>query len=131
MKKIIFFLTIAVLSLSLSGCAVFMAATKKGTSKERIQQCRTRGCIISQEGVDIISSKKSEDGELVEEYKIQIKSSLSWLRALGHGVLDVGTWGLWEIVGTPTEGLLLKGGKIILRVYYDKDGVIKKIEQDL
>jgi hypothetical protein len=128
MKKIIFFLIIVVLGFSLTGCSVYMAATKKGTSNERIQQCRTRNDIISQEGVEILSSTKTEDGGLIEEYKIQLKSQMSGFRAVGHGVADVFTLGLWEAIGTPTEGVL-RGQKIIIKVYYDKDEVIKKIER--
>lgn len=45
-----------------------------------------------------------------------------------HGVLDVATWGLWEIVGTPVEGQLGKKETVPIRVYYDKDENIKKVE---
>jgi hypothetical protein len=53
---------------------------------------------------------------------------MSGFRAVGHGVADVFTLGLWEAIGTPTEGVL-RGQKIIIKVYYDKDEVIKKIER--
>ncbi len=45
-----------------------------------------------------------------------------------HGVFDVATMGLWEIVGTPIEGHVGKDEMFVLDIYYDKDGNIKKAE---
>ena len=45
-----------------------------------------------------------------------------------HGLLDVATLGLWEVVGTPVE--LSKGGKtyVPIRIYYNGDEEIEKLE---
>jgi hypothetical protein len=41
-------------------------------------------------------------------------------RALLHGAADVATFGLWEVVGIPTE-TLADGTDVQLEVYYDRD----------
>ncbi|WP_375358747.1 hypothetical protein [Candidatus Tisiphia endosymbiont of Neophilaenus lineatus] len=47
------------------------------------------------------------------------KSGLNYLRAVGHGVLDVMTLGVWEVAGTPVEGAISNNrGYITARVTY-------------
>jgi hypothetical protein len=109
----------------LSSCSVVMAARKEGVNIEKIQNSRTRGQLISC-GVTVISSEKSYSGELVEVYQIQ-KERGSAARALMHGALDVGTCGLWEVIGTPIEACDTKE-YFVIKVFYDLNENIKKIE---
>ncbi len=51
---------------------------------------------------------------------------LSGPRALGHGVADVATLGLWEIAGTPIEGVA-NGQKTQLEVHYNHENKVKKV----
>lgn len=39
-----------------------------------------------------------------------------------HGFLDVATFGIWEIAGTPIEGTLNKNEFYSVKVIYQKDG---------
>ncbi|RKY33331.1 MAG: hypothetical protein DRP68_02700 [Candidatus Omnitrophota bacterium] len=119
-------LLLAISLFLLNGCAVVMSARKQGTSLTAIQRCKTRGCILSKPGVEILSTKEEND-QLIEEYKINVER-FGVLRAIGHGVLDVGTWGLWEVIGTPTEGAI-DTKYVTIRVYYSKEGSIQKIEK--
>lgn len=47
-------------------------------------------------------------------------------RAVFHGAADVMTLGLWEVVGTPTEGVF-SGDEMAFRVRYDKDDRIDEV----
>lgn len=48
-------------------------------------------------------------------------------RAMGHGVADVFTLGLWEIVGTPTEAIA-DGTKINATITYDDHDLVKAVK---
>lgn len=127
-RKVITVTAIVVLAFITNGCSVFMAARKSGTSIEEAQQCRTRGCLIAKEGVTVIDSKENEEGELIyEDYRIEKKRG-STARAVMHGILDVATYGIWEVAGTPIEGAKGKKKTVAIRVYYDKNKNIEKVE---
>ncbi len=110
----------------LSSCSVVMAARKSGTSLDTIQGCRTRGQFLSA-GAAVISSERLASGGLVEVYQYQ-KEKGSAARALMHGVLDVSTCGLWEVVGTPIEVCVDENGCFALKVYYDCYENVEKVE---
>lgn len=109
----------------LSSCSVVMAAKKEGTSIEKVQGCRTRGQFLSL-GAKVISSERLA-GDLVEVYQFQ-KEKGSAARAFMHGLLDVSTFGLWEVVGTPIESCVDDNGCFSLKVFYDNNENIKKVE---
>ncbi|MBP9729699.1 MAG: hypothetical protein KBD23_06170 [Gammaproteobacteria bacterium] len=90
----------------LSGCSVYKAASNEGVSVADVRKCQTRGCFLSR-GMEIINSNEESNGRYTETYRAQArKSGLNYVRAAGHGVLDVMTIGIWEAVGTPVEGAL-------------------------
>lgn len=121
---------ISVLSLlsliSLSSCSVVMAANKSGTSMEKVQSCRSRGQFLNA-GAQIVSSERLSSGELVEVYQYK-KERGSAARALMHGVLDVSTFGIWEVVGTPIEACVDDKGFFSIRVYYDCNEMATSVE---
>jgi hypothetical protein len=110
----------------ITGCSVFMAAKKEGVSTEDISQCRTRSCVLSRGGVPI-KTEKNEQGEIIETYTVQAPKG-STARAVMHGVLDVATLGIWEVAGTPMEGAMGSKKYYSIKVTYDKDENIKKVE---
>jgi hypothetical protein len=126
-NKYIIPLLICVFCLSSAGCSVYMAAKKEGTSMEQVNQCKTRSAVKSQQGVEVLSTDKNENGEISECYKIQEPTGSS-ARAAMHGVLDVATLGIWEVAGTPIEGSMGEKKYYSIKVYYDKDENVKKIE---
>lgn len=127
-KKIVSIMAIISLVFILTGCSVFMAARRSGTSIEEAQRCRTRSCLIAKEGVTVIDSKEDEKGELIyEDYKIEKKKG-STARAVMHGILDVATYGIWKVAGAPIEGAKGKKETIAIRVYYDENKNIDKLE---
>lgn len=47
-------------------------------------------------------------------------------RAIFHGVADVFTLGLWEVIGTPTE-MIIDGKVIKVEVIYDQEDRVEKV----
>ena len=111
---------------SLSSCAVIMATNKAGAEIDAIQSIRTKTQLIAL-GAEPISFEKTEQGETVEVYRIQ-KPQGSIARAFMHGLLDVGTAFLWELAGTPIEAALDEKQFYSVKVTFDKDDQIKRIE---
>lgn len=125
-RKLSQLLSLAVIPFVLESCSVIMAAKKEGTNIETIQASHTRGQFLAC-GAKIICSERLPTGELVEVYQYQ-KESGSAVRALMHGVLDISTMGLWEVVGTPIEACASEAKYFIIKVYYDEYENATKVE---
>ena len=120
-------LMLVAIPLSLSSCSVFMAANKKGVDINELTACKTRGCVQGK-GASLVSSMDGPSGTLIETYNVR-KPTGSAGRAVMHGVLDVATLGIWEVAGTPIEGVQNKEEFVALQVTSDKtSGNISKIE---
>ena len=103
----------------MSSCSVYKAASNEGISVSDIKKCKTKGCFLSH-GMDILDRHQEDNGKHIETYRaIARKSGVNYVRAAGHGVLDVATLGLWEVAGTPIEGSLSNNrGYITAKVTY-------------
>ena len=115
MKRV---LSIMLTLAALSGCSVGMAMS--GSENPDLSQVRvgsTRGEVEVQLGSPQRSTI-NDDGTRVDIYQYEIGNEPSAGRAIGHGVMDVLTLGIWEIVGTPIEGF--QGEKFNLTVVYDE-----------
>ena len=118
---------IVIYSFSLASCSVIMAAQKDGVSPKQLSNCRTRSCIISAGGEPLDSVKNSKQ-ILVSEHFRALMPKGSAARAAMHGVLDVATFGIWEVAGTPIEAVKKKDTRYVVAVTYENDGqTIKKI----
>lgn len=120
------FLALSLVGLFLSSCSVIMAAKKEGTNIENIRYSCTRGQILSQ-GAVILNSERLPNGELVEVYQFK-KEKGSPARAFMHGVLDISTCGFWEVLGTPMEACMYENQFFIVKIYYDENEVVNRIE---
>lgn len=112
-----------------SGCAVFMAAQKKGEEASTIERCGTRNCFLSLRDTTIVSRSESADGSESITFRTQQQSG-SAVRAVGHGVADVLTLGLWEVVGTPTEAVVNKNRYWAYTASFKKGGQLIKLDFD-
>lgn len=112
-----FIVLICVLAI-FSGCSVYKASSNEGVDVSDIEVCRSRGCFFSH-GMQLLD-KKEINGKCVETYRaVARKSGGNYLRATGHGVLDVCTLGLWEVAGTPIEGAMDNNrGYVVVRAVY-------------
>lgn len=109
-------------ALLLEGCAVAMAARTGGVKLEEIQSCQTRDCFVNQDTVQIIQVAKLTTGETMESYRYQLKRGSAG-RAAMHGLLDVATFGVWEVAGTPIEATKDKK-YVTITATYRPDGAL-------
>ena len=110
---------VAAASGALSGCSVGMALS--GSQNPDLGAVRTgasRGEIELHLGSPVRSTLL-DDGRRADVYEYEIGNEPSAGRAAGHAVMDVLTLGVWEIVGTPIEGV--QGEKYHATVVYDED----------
>jgi hypothetical protein len=116
------FCTAASLSLLIGGCSVGMAvsgnhnpdlgAVRSGASRSEIEMHLGTPIKVASLG----------DGQEAATYQYEIGDEPSAGRAIGHGVMDVLTLGLWEVVGTPIEGF--QGETHQITVTYESDRAV-------
>lgn len=125
-KKVLFVLIILGLTLLLQGCSAVMAASgTKEANLSALNRGDSRSMVLAKVGQQ--PARVVNDGKsIMEIYELERGNEPSTGRAVAHGVLTLGTLGLWEIVGTPLE--VVKGEKYFLTVYYDKNENLEKFE---
>jgi hypothetical protein len=72
------------------------------------------------------SSLTLDDGRRADVYEYEIGNEPSAGRAIGHGAMDVLTFGVWEVVGTPIEGV--QGERYQATITYDRDEKVVDIK---
>ncbi len=117
------------ISLSTSGCSVYMAAKQPDKLDLSILKVGThRSLLIAEFGKPIHTETKDNDEKyeifsFVQGYSGGAKAG----RAVFHGAADVLTLGLWEVIGTPTESAF-DGDKMVYEVHYDKENRIDEVK---
>ena len=83
--------------------------------------------VLSELGTPI-ATEKDADGNTVDIFKFKqgYSAGNKGVRMLGHGVADVFSLGLWEVIGTPAEAVF-SGKEMSIKVTYDKDNKIKDV----
>ena len=66
------------------------------------------------------------DGRRVDIYDYEVGNEPSAGRAIGHAVMDVLTFGIWEVIGTPIEGFT--GEKRRIQITYGPDNRVIAIQ---
>lgn len=122
-RYIIFFISCAFLS----GCSVFMAAKQPDAKNLDLMKVGTpRAMLLAEFGMPTVSETreghKYEIFKFVNGYSAGAKAG----RAVFHGAADVVTLGLWEVVGTPTEGVF-SGDEMAFQVRYDKNDRVDEV----
>ncbi|WP_205788985.1 hypothetical protein [Methylocystis rosea] len=118
----------AALCWALAGCSVYMA-TKQPDAKnvDLFTVGTSRTLMLAEFGMPAATETKNgrtyEIFKFVNGYSAGTKAG----RAVFHGAADVVTLGLWEVVGTPTEGVFFTGDEMVFRVRYDKDDRIDEV----
>lgn len=116
-----------ILLFSFSGCSVGMALSgKEEPNLGAFRVGSTRGEVELQLGSPV-SSVTTPEGMRVDLYEYEIGNKPSAGRAIGHGVMDILTLGLWEVIGTPIEGF--QGEKKRLTIVYDAKDRVEAINQ--
>lgn len=110
--------------LFLAGCSVGMAMSgKKEPQLGAVRAGATRGEVELQLGHPVEAHE--ENGRRVDIYEYEIGNEPSAGRAIGHGVMDVLTLGLWEVAGTPIEAT--QGDKKRLAITYDDNDIVTHV----
>ena len=114
------------LVLALGACSVGMALSgKDNPDLGAVRVGAPRGEVELHLGPPI-KSASLDDGMRADVYQYQIGNEPSAGRAIGHGVMDVLTLGLWEVVGTPIEGV--QGETYHATVTYDRSDKVVDIK---
>ena len=110
----------ALSALFLSACSVGMALNgKKDPDTSFIRKDIHRSDVEMQLGLPI-KMHTAPNGQTTAVYEYEVGKEPSAGRAVAHGVMDVLTLGIWEVVGTPVE--VLKGDTVQLTITYDREG---------
>lgn len=89
-----------------TGCSVYKSSMNEGVHPDDFRGCLTKANLLSS-GLTFVEGHYDDKGNYVENYRGRERDSSShYLRAAGHGLLDVMTLGLWEVAGTPIEGAI-------------------------
>jgi hypothetical protein len=110
-----------------SGCAVFMAANQPDEKDVSLFRTGTpRNLLLAEFGMpaasEIRDDKRYDVFQFIQGYSTGAKVG----RAAFHGVADVLTIGLWEIVGTPAEAIF-DGDKMAYEVSYDDEDKVTNV----
>ncbi|WP_281802553.1 hypothetical protein [Methylocystis echinoides] len=85
-----------------------------------------RPMILAEFGLPVVAETRNghkyEIFKFVDGYSAGAKAG----RAVFHGAADVLTLGLWEVVGTPTEGVF-SGDEMAFQLRYDKDDRVDEV----
>ena len=109
---------IIILALLCQGCSVGMALSGKETKNLSAVQIGQSRDIVTLNLGQPAKTNLTETGR-VDIFELQRGNDPSVGRALFHGMMDALTWGGWEIIGTPMEGVQGKSFELI--VHYDKE----------
>ena len=118
-------LVLLALLLPLGGCSVGMALS--GKEPPDLSYCTVgegRSDIELEVGPPL-TVEDLPDGSQVCTYEYEVGGEVSPERAIVHGSLDVVTFGLWELVGTPLEAG--QGQTYRMTVIYDPDGAAREV----
>ncbi len=112
----------------LSSCSVYMAANQPDKKNLNVLENGTsRGLVIAELGAPV-HSEVSDNGKMdVFKFIQGYSDGNKFGRAFVHGTADFFTLGLWEIIGTPIEGIA-DGTEIILEVYYDENNKVREFK---
>jgi hypothetical protein len=118
----------ACIALHLTGCSVFMAAQLPDKKDLNVLKPGVpRSVVIAEMGTP--SSYDELEGTRTEVYKFKQGYSTpnKISRAVFHGTADLFTWGLREVVATPTE-YCFSGTDTIVMVSYDATNRVEKVQ---
>lgn len=110
----------------LSACSVGMAMSDSNNPDlGTVKIGATRGEVEMQLGTPVRSTSL-DGGKRTDVYAYEIGNEPSAARAIGHGVMDVLTLGVWEVIGSPIEGF--QGEKHQATITYGGDDKVLSIK---
>jgi len=128
LKDVAVCILLFVCCISFSGCSVVMAAKQPDKKNLKVLNVGVQRDNILAEFGTPAATETDVEGNKVDVFKFKqgFDTATKATRSVVHGVADVLTLGLWEVVGTPAEAIF--GGKdMAVKVTYDKDERAKNI----
>ena len=111
----------------ISGCSVYMASQQPPKKNISLFSVGTpRDMLLAEFGMPSVSETKDGRRREIFTFKQGYSTATRAGRAVFHGVADVFTLGLWEVVGTPTE-LVFQGEEMAFDVNYDANDRVDKV----
>ena len=124
MKKMISL--IIVLALVFQGCSVVMAFKQPDKKNLGVLTAGAeRENVIAYLGAPVSSEVKGDEKVDIYQFKQGYSKGVKTSRALLHGVMDVGTLFIWELIGMPTEAIA-NGHQMTIKVDYDQQNRLKE-----
>ena len=115
-------------SVVLSGCAVVMAAKQPDYKNVDLFKVGTpRGALLGEFGHPTATDTKP-DGTKCDTFSFTqgYSGGAKAGRAFAHGIADLLTLGLWEVIGTPTEAVF-SGSTVGYQACYDKEDRVQTV----
>ena len=104
-------------------------ATKQPGKKDLsvLKEGTPRTLVIAELGAPMWSEEKDGSRVDIHGFKQGYSTGVKAGRAFFHGVADVSTLGLWEVIGTPIESIA-SGTDTRVKVTYDENDLVKAAE---
>ena len=114
-------------ALLIGGCSPYMAATQPERKDVSLFRVGTpRAMLLAEFGLPSASEVRNEKRLEIFIFRQGYSAGARAGRAVFHGAADVLTLGLWEVVGTPTEGVF-DGKEMAYEVSYDGDDRVETV----
>lgn len=128
MKALIACVLLVACCISASGCSVVMAARQPDKKDlNRLAIGTPRDTVLAEFGKPVSSETDAQGNKVdVFQFKQGFDTPTKAVRSLVHGVADVFTLGLWEVVGTPAEAIF-SGKDMAIKVTYDESDKVKDV----
>lgn len=122
--RLVVIVMLAISSFNLASCSVGMAMHgKEDVNLSSITVGQDRSIVIMHLGQPY-RTFGNENGR-VDTYAVERGNAPSVGRAAGHAVMDLLTFGLWEVIGTPIEGFA--GEEFTITIEYGSDDKLKSV----
>jgi outer membrane protein assembly factor BamE (lipoprotein component of BamABCDE complex) len=131
MKKIFSFFALCILLVFLfSNCSVSRALNQPDKKNMNVLAVGTHRDTILAELGNPVTSGIEEDGSIYDIFSFVqgYDKSNKVSRAFIHGILDIASLGLWEVVANPIEGVV-SGTKIKIKIVYGKEKKVARVEE--
>lgn len=111
----------------IGACSPYMAATQPGKKDVSLFTVGTpRAMLLAEFGLPIATEVRNEIQYDIFAFTQGYGAGAKAGRAVFHGAADVLTLGLWEVVGTPTEGVF-DGKDMAYQVTYDSNDRVETV----
>ena len=119
---------VVIIFVTSSGCSVFMAAHQPDHKNLGVaNRGAARNEVLAEFGQPLVTEVDAQGYKTdIFKFKQGFGKGNKASRAVFHGIADVFSLGLWEVVGTPTEAVF-SGHEVVLKVLYDKQEMVKDV----